>query len=236
MIGRWIAALRLLVVRVALKVLWSIGGKRDAVDGLPRLTSARIGPLVDAVRPGDLVLLGNNGVLTHIAVYVGDGALIHAMATEKTMRGWSGSVRDALGRALGTREAHVGVLREPLAGFVDRYERDTWVLVRATDVGPEQVARGLAAIEGLVGKPYDYGFSVGNEAWYCTEVALAYLEAARGAKVPLATRPVRVPMLLDAQVIEPVAVFDAPNVAVVAANEAARSNYADRLAGVPVAP
>ncbi|MEQ1503587.1 MAG: hypothetical protein ABMB14_15220 [Myxococcota bacterium] len=228
------SALRTFIVRILLKIMWSVGGKADAIDGLPRLSSASIRPLLEALHPGDLVLLGNNGVLTHIAVHVGAGEVIHAMATEKTMRGWFGSMWDALRRLFGGTEQHVGVVREPLAGFVDRYERDTWVVVRSP-ADADGVARGLARIGSLVGKPYDYGFKVDNEAWYCTEVADAYLKAALGDRAPtLGTRAVSVPLLLRSDVVEPVAVLDAPGLAVVAANRAAVGNYRERLAGIEI--
>lgn len=229
-----IARLRLLVLRVILKVLWSIGGGADTVDGLPRITSDGLRALLGVLKPGDLVLLGNNGGLSHVAVFTGEGRIVHAMATEKTMRGWFGSLWDALGRATGAAERHVGVLEEDLAGFVDRYERDTYAVLRDEALDGAAVRRGVDAVEHLVGAPYDYGFSVGNEAWYCTEVALRFLEAARGAPVTAPTRSVRVPILLDAAVVEPVALFDVPGLRAVAVNPAARNLFDDRITGATV--
>jgi hypothetical protein len=222
-------ALRTLALRSFLKVAWAVGGARDDVDGLPRLTGASIEPLLALLRPGDVVLLGNNGLLTHVAVAVGDGRIVHAMATEKTMLGWFGALRDALGRIFRTTERRVGVLREPLAEFLERYERDTWVVMRAGALTDEAAAKGLARIEGLVGLPYDYGFKIDNEAWYCTEIAVAFLEAALGAAPRVKTRQVRVPLLLDEAVLEPVALLDAPELDVVGANAAAGVKYADHV-------
>ncbi|MEZ5397976.1 MAG: hypothetical protein R2724_35135 [Bryobacterales bacterium] len=222
-------ALRTLLVRVFLKVAWSVGGDSDAVDGLPRLAGPAVDALLAVLRPGDIVLLGNNGALTHVAVAVGDGEIVHAMATEKTMRGWLGSLSDAVRRALGGREQHVGVLRESLRGFLQRYERDTWIVVRDPQLDEAATARGVARIGGLVGLPYDYGFELDNEAWYCTEVAVAFLEAATGQRPVLATRRVHVPLLLDQQVLEPVALLEAPGLQVVAANAAAGAKYAALL-------
>jgi hypothetical protein len=237
MIGRLLARLRTILLRILLKISWSVGGKRDAIDGLPRiLSTAGLAPLLGVLQPGDLVLLGNNGRLSHIAVYIGAGEIIHAMATEKTMRGWLGSMRDAIGRSLGTIERHVGVLREPLAGFVDRYERDTWMVVRANGLDSERIGRGMTRIGELVGKPYDYGFKADNEAWYCTEIAVAFLEAALGRPPTLTARRVHVPLLIDEAVIEPEALLDAEGVSIVGANRAADSRYGERLRTAGVAP
>jgi hypothetical protein len=218
------------VVRVLLKILWSVGGHRDDIDGLPRLRGPAMAPLVARARPGDAVLLGNNGVLTHVAVYAGEGEIVHAMATEKTMRGWFGALIDAVRRWFGRAETHVGVLRERLDGFVDRYERDTWVLTRFPGLSDDQVARGLDRVRGLVGQPYDYGFRDANEAWYCTELVDAFARAADPEHPPVWVRKaVQVPLLLDEQVIEPVALLEAGATRPVAANRAALGNYRDKL-------
>jgi hypothetical protein len=215
------------VLRFLLKILWSVGGHADAVDGLPRLTGASVEPALPRFRPGDFVLLGNNGRLTHVAVHVGAGELVHAMATEKTMRGWWGSLVDALRRGFGARESDVGVVREPLARFLERYERDTWVAVRCPDLPEEARDRGLERVLSLVGRPYDYGFRAGNEGLYCTELVDEFLRAALGERAPELERTRhRVPLLLDEQVIEPVAVLKHPALGAVAANAAARANYA----------
>ncbi len=227
------------LVRVALKILWSIGGHGDAVDGLPRLYADDVAPHLGLLRPGDLLLLGNNGVCSHVAVYVGDGRIVHSMATEKTMRGVLGSLYDALWRPwrwLTGQMDRTGVIEEGLGAFLDRYERDTWIAIRREGLSDAQVAAGVARVRSLVGKPYDYGFEEGDDTWYCTEVAVAFLDAAlHPAERPtLATREVRVPGLLSSRVIEPVALLDGDGLSVVAANAAARARYADRLDGAVV--
>jgi hypothetical protein len=218
------------LLRIVLKIGWSVGGTGDAVDGLPRLSSRDLEPLLVALGPGDFVLLGNNGLLSHVAVHVGERRIVHAMATEKTMRGWLGSLVDAFWRMFGVREPNVGVVEEGLVGFLERFERDTWVLVRHPTLTAEERDRGLAHVRALVGRPYDYGFRDANEALYCTEIVIEFLRAALGARAPvLATRRARVPLLLDEQVVEPVAVLDHPDLRVVAGNDAARRNYAKQL-------
>jgi hypothetical protein len=226
---------RLFLIRVLLKVLWSVGGHRDEVDGLPRLKAEDVKGLLDRLIPGDFVLLGNNGVLTHVAVYVGEGDIVHAMATEKTMRGWTGALADAVRRVLGAAEKNVGVLRESLTGFLERYERDTWVVTRFPGLGADELERGRSRVGALVGKPYDYGFKDTNEAWYCTELVDEFLRAAVGDRAPSWVRKdVRVPLLLDEKVIEPVALLQPGLMRVVAGNRAALANYREQLASADV--
>jgi hypothetical protein len=219
------------LLRVLLKIMWSVGGKEDRIDGLPRLTSASCAQLLEPLQPGDFVLLGNNGLLTHVAVYVGQGDIVHAMATEKTMRGWLGSLWDAIRRLFGTDERLVGVVREPLGAFLDRYERDTLVAVRVPSLTEETRARGLSRVAALVGQPYDYGFRSGNDSWYCTELVQLFLDEVLGegaAAIP--PKRVKVPLLLDEDVIEPEGVLRVPGLHVVLANDAAKLRYAERLA------
>ena len=222
------------IVRILLKILWSIGGKGDAVDGLPRLWGTDIEPHLGLLEPGDFLLIGNNGVCSHCAVYIGDGTIVHSMATEKTMRGWTGSLYDALWRPwrwLRNQMDNTGVLRERLGDFFDRYERDTWIAVRRDGLEPAQITEGVTHIEGLVGKEYDYDFDHGDDAYYCTEIVIEFLDAALHPdhRPTFATKKVRVPGLLSTHVIEPVALLDADGLQVVAANAGARVRYAEHV-------
>lgn len=221
------------LMKALLKLMWSMGGHGDGVDGLPRLRSADVAQRLPNLRAGDLVLLGNNGVLSHVAVYAGDGRIVHAMATEKTMRGVTGSLWDALWRPwrwLRGVMDRTGVIEEGIGEFVDRYERDTWIALRHRALADDQIQRGVARIRTLVGRPYDYGFQHDDDTWYCSEIAVEFLHAALGGERPrFGTRLVRVPGLLSSHVIEPVALLEGEDLAAVAANEAARVRYAAHL-------
>ncbi|MBX2796986.1 MAG: hypothetical protein KTR31_04945 [Myxococcales bacterium] len=214
------------VLRFLLKILWSVGGVGDDRDGHPRVRGADFQPVLQQMRAADVVLLGNNGLLSHIGVYAGDGKLIHSMATDHTMRGWLGSLRDMVMRLLGAPDQLTGVIEEELTGFLDRFERDAWVVLRHPDMSAEATERGLARVRDLVGRPYDYDFSAGDDEYYCTEVVDELLQAALGDDAPtFETTHQTVPMLLRADVLEPVAVLRHPAMTVVAANDAARAEY-----------
>ena len=79
--------LRKLIMRFLLKLMWSVGGAADAVDGLPRVRGADMEPHLGRLEPGDAVLIGNNGGLSHVMLYVGAGEVVHSMATEMPCSG-----------------------------------------------------------------------------------------------------------------------------------------------------
>jgi hypothetical protein len=230
--------IRRVVARFWLRIAWSVGGLDDVGDGLPRITSDDVRPILARMVPGDVVLMGNNGLLSHVAVYAGDGRIVHAMATGKTMRGWIRAVLDAFVRLVRWKEEdHVGVLEEPLTSFVDRFERDTIVVVRHRGMTEDGIRRGIAHLRTLLGRPYDYLFARRDEAFYCTELVEELWEEGIGPTFTrIQGRRARVPLLLDREVIEPAAILHHPDVDVVVANEAARVRYADLLGRALVFP
>ena len=219
------------ILKFVLKIMWSIGGAVDGIDGLPRVRGDDIRGALPHFRPGDFILVGNNGGLSHIMLYVDVDRVVHSMATEKTMRGTFGSLWDALRRPVwwtfGLKE-ETGVIEETMTGFLDRYERDTWIVLRQEGLTEAQVQSGITHARSLVGKRYDYDFSAGDDEYYCTEIIVEFLEAA-GVEAVFETRRVVVPMLLDAQVIEPVALFKVDGVRAVLANDAATQSWSEVL-------
>ncbi len=225
------------LMRFLLRVAWSRGGAGDAEDGLQKLQGKDAAHIVALMRPADVVIMGNNGRLTHVAVHVGQGVIVHAMATEKTMRGWVLALCDALRGLVRLTEPHVGVVEEPLAAFLDRFERDTIVVVRHRGVTAENAASAIAHVRSLVGRPYDYLFARKDDAFYCTELVEEVWNSALGSgAVALPTRRLRVPLLLDRDVIEPEVVLGSPDTDVVTANRAALVRYAEAVGNAPITP
>ena len=166
-------------LKAMIKILWSKGGATDKVDGIPRLHSTDIQELLPKLQPGDVIINGNNGGLSHVAMYTGDDQLVHSMATRSTMRGLFGAIWDAIKECFGYGPMNkTGVITEGFGEFLDRFERDTYVVVRREGLTPEQVQKGIERLNNLVGKPYDYDFSGGDDEYYCTELVLEYLDAA----------------------------------------------------------
>ena len=166
-------------LQTVIKIIWTKGGSTDKADGIPRLYSTDITALLPKMRPGDIIANGNNGGLSHVAMYVGDGQLVHSMATRSTMRGVLGAIWDAIKECFGYGPMNkTGVITEGFGEFLDRFERDTYVVLRQEDLSPRQVDKGIERLKSLVGKPYDYDFSAGDDEYYCTELVLEYLDAA----------------------------------------------------------
>ena len=226
------------ILKFILKVMWSVGGAVDGVDGLPRVRGDDIRGALPQFRPGDFLLVGNNGSLSHIMLYVDEDQAVHSMATEKTMRGAFGSLWDAIRRPVwwtfGLQE-QTGVIEESVTEFLDRYERDTWVVLRREGLTQAQVTAGITHARSLVGKRYDYDFSAGDDEYYCTEIIVEFLEAA-GVKAVFETRRVVVPLLLDTHVIEPVAVLGLDGVLPILANSAAIENWSEKLGETAIYP
>ena len=221
------------LMRFLLKLGWSVGAGGD--DEYPRLTSEDLGDLPGRMEAGDVVLLGNGGGLSHVAMSTGGGMMIHSMATEQTMRGWLGSIWDTLRRPLWWltgRQEMTGVIRETLGQFLDRYERDAYCVLRRPGLDEEQRARGVARLEELVGKPYDYDFSHGDDEYYCSELVVEFFEAALQEQVEVEMKEVKIPMLLDRKIIEPIAFLTAGDLSLVEASESAWTTQKALLEGL----
>ena len=220
------------LVKTILKIIWAFGGDSDKVDGIPRVKSKDIEPLIPNLKPGDIILNGNGGGLSQASMYVGDGQIVHSMATNKTMRGKAGSIWDAMKAAVGfgPKEDKTGVIREGLGEFLDRYERDTYVVVRRDDLEPEQVEKGVEHIKSLVGKSYDYDFSSGDDEYYCTELVMEYLDASLGQEHSTVFNTEHYDYgIFKADAVAPPNILEHPSLTPVAASESAKINWEDQL-------
>lgn len=231
------------VRRVGIWYEFGIGGDSDAVDGIPRLTGADVrDDMLPRLKAGDVIVNGNNGGLSHVAVFVGDGNIIHSMATADTMRGRVGRVADAvfsplrlIGRELSGSGPKVGVIKEGLDEFLDRYERDTWVIMRSDKLEPAAVAKGAARLEELVGKDYDFDFMPANDTFYCSEIVGEFYRTALGDDAPrIGARPVSKPFLEREAIVDPLDIFNSPDLKPVVANNAALHKFADALADAEI--
>ena len=225
-------------MKFLIKLVWPVGGGEDDI---PRVMGKDIELAVKDMKPGDIILNGNNGGLSHAAMYVGDGDIVHAMATEKANLGVLGSLWNTISmpvkKLFGATEK-IGVIKESAAEFFERYPRDTYVIMRDPQITPEQASQGVAKIESLVGKDYDYDFSAGDDDYYCTEIVMEYLEEAKGKEnAPFSPQPMRSILvswtdrlstrknMLVSSALEPVI-----------ANDAAQRNFSDNLGAASIIP
>lgn len=223
------------ILRFILKYSWSQGAK--APKGVPRLTGEEMRAVTSKMAAGDCLLIGGATSLSHVAVYVGDGVIIHSVGTEKTMRGRFGSFIDALIRPfrwlMGQRDV-AGVIEERLDDFVERFERHSYVGLRWDALKPEGVQAGIDHIRGLVGKPYDYDFNLGDDEYYCTEIAMEFLQRAGGELPRIDTRIVHIPLLMKEEVVDPDALLKSTDLRPTVCNQAALTHYEALLTDVPM--
>jgi len=161
-------------------------------DGLPRLM------------PGDIIVNGidhhekdGSSVphIGHASMYVGkqkngkpdengEPTIIHAMATSTTDQTIGGNLLQVLKEDVVPPPPGKGkgVIKESVEGFFERFGRENYAVIRLNDdrvtdpkLRAEMQKRGLQALEGAVGKPYDLTLRKGP---YCSYLAKVYQEAA----------------------------------------------------------
>ncbi|MFN8673997.1 MAG: YiiX/YebB-like N1pC/P60 family cysteine hydrolase [Candidatus Sericytochromatia bacterium] len=126
--------------------------KPGTVDNLARINDSQANELLAKLKPGDLILCGNDSSFVHAIVYEGNGIIIHSLASQNP-KFW-------------------GVVKEPLKTYFARSERDKIVALRAKNATPDDIKKELEFANKQIGKPYDSLFLMNSDnAFYCTELA-----------------------------------------------------------------
>ncbi|MBI4860012.1 MAG: hypothetical protein HY815_07075 [Candidatus Riflebacteria bacterium] len=141
--------------------------------------------------PGDMIINGIGGIATHLSLYVGPDAatgeprIVHALATPGTQQSYvqlAGNVVKSIVRPCET----IGVVEEGLGGFIARYQRDTFFVLRDPRMTDPMRANGIRHVRSLVGRGYDYDMNQTNDSYYCTEIGVEMIRAAyEGAGLPV---------------------------------------------------
>lgn len=159
------------------------------------------------LKPGDIILCGNDDSFVHAMVHLGQGEIVHALAQEHWNRkpGRIDRIVDGLADALvrlpfgGDRRARwaeavrvtprsmsggIGVIRETVDTYFARAARDNIVVLRRPDMTASEREAMRDHALSHVGKAYDYAFATFDHSrMYCTELVAKALAAA-GVKVP----------------------------------------------------
>jgi hypothetical protein len=144
------------------KAHFSKPGKTDAI---PPISDAERQRLMAALQPGDVIQCGNNASFVHAAFYLGDDRIVHALA------------QAGFGRNM------IGVIEERLSDYLDRVDRDKFVVLRPKWT-PETLAQGISFARAQVGKNYDTVFVTdADDRLYCTEVVYHVLTQTGAAKI-----------------------------------------------------
>lgn len=143
-----LSTIRFYTLKVAYPVLKLAGqiGKPE-----PLVTAEFYYEVVDKIQPGDILLSKENYRLTNLFI---PGFWSHAAIAIDDKY-----VMEAVGK---------GVVKTPLVKWI--LSKDHVMILRFKNV-PSQI-RAAAGIEAAKHEhePYDYGFSSGNQAWYCAEL------------------------------------------------------------------
>lgn len=118
------------------------------------LTAEQYYHIKENIKPGDLLLSGTRGEFSNFFI---PGPYTHAAVV--TIPDEQPLLVEAVGK---------GVLSSFLIGFV--MKKDYIALVRSKEATSHQAANAAMIVQGLVGHPYDYEFTSGNAAYYCSEL------------------------------------------------------------------
>lgn len=133
---------------IPVKKWMNMKGKPDTT---PRITEAQIAELKATLKPGDLILCGNNKSFIHAILYVGDDVIIHSLASSSS-KYW-------------------GVIRETLGEYLYRSERDKFVVLRSKNFDPAEFSKTVDYANKQIGKKYDTLFLMNSDSkFYCTEL------------------------------------------------------------------
>lgn len=149
---------RSLLYGISSVVLKKKFAKHDAVDTLPRINDQQSDQLINALKPGDIILCGNDSSFIHAIVYEGNGIIIHSLGS--------------------SNPKYWGVVRENIKTYFARSERDKFVALRAKNTTPDDINKEIAFAKKQIGKAYDSMFLINDDdKFYCTELAFRALLA-----------------------------------------------------------
>lgn len=134
--------------------------KPGVADNIPPISPAEVQQLLTQLQPGDVLLCGNNNSFVHAALYIGNGTIIHALATQPN-----------------PKENYVGVVKETLLNYTQRINRDRFVVLRKPGLTSQDVQNMSQYAHQHIGKGYDSLFLLRTEdRFYCTEFVFQALK------------------------------------------------------------
>lgn len=185
-------------------------------SGHDKISENDAGALIAKMQPGDVILTGDDRstpIATATHVLTGRSNFTHAILYKGNDR----AIESKMG---------AGVVESSMKDILTGKHH---AVVIRPDYEPGQAKKAIDFSDALVGKPYDYKFSSGNETWYCSEAVYAAVTEA-APHVEFDTRS-----LLGHEVIIPNDLFFTEDAGVVGEVGEGRT-YMDRLMGKFIAP
>ncbi len=128
--------------------------KHGIADSTPRINIQETSILKSMLKPGDLILCGNDDSFIHAILYAGNDIIIHSLATK-----------------VEGPQKFLGVVKETLTAYLTRSSRDKFVVLRYKGLTPVDLKRAVDYASAQVGKGYDTLFLLNSdERFYCTEL------------------------------------------------------------------
>lgn len=146
-------ALRNAVYPLSHEMLIKEFNKPSQLDNIPPVSIKEKAHMRQILKPGDVILCGNNGSFVHSMLYIGQGQVVHSLATQP-----------------GSGQRLWGVVREALDTYFARGERDTFVVLRPREI--KGIENAVQYAQDQQGKPYDSLFllNLADRFYYCTEL------------------------------------------------------------------
>jgi uncharacterized protein YycO len=127
--------------------------QKSKPDNIPNINEQQISELKSVLKPGDIILCGNNGSFIHSILYLGNDVIVHALATK------------------GEGKTFTGTIKETLSEYLFRAHRDKFVVLRYKNLDPNELTKVFDYASKQVGKSYDSLFLMNSDTrFYCTEL------------------------------------------------------------------
>lgn len=134
--------------------------KPGQVDQVAPASPEEIKSLMARLQPGDVILCGNDGSFVHSALYLGEGQIVHALATQPDLH-----------------NDFYGVVKESLLAYTQRSARDTFVVLRPKNIRASDFQKAAEFALAQRGKTYDTLFLMhAGDRFYCTELVWQALQ------------------------------------------------------------
>ncbi len=134
--------------------------KPSQVDQVAPASADEMKYLMARMEPGDIILCGNDGSFVHSAIYIGQGEIVHALATQPDLH-----------------DDFYGVVKESLIAYTQRSARDTFVVLRPKNASASDVKKAAEFALAQRGKTYDTLFLMhAGDRFYCTELVWQALQ------------------------------------------------------------
>jgi len=176
-------------------------------DSMPSIDKKELNNMKSHIKPGDIILNGNDGSFIHGIMYVGKDEKLQAQL-EKDWKMPKGSLKDegliihALVKDSDTeveingkkeiiKASGSGVHVDTIERFILRHPRDVMLAVSVKDASDQDRQSAVNAAKSFVGKPYDRSFNTYDDSeMYCTETVMkAWLNSSNPPKFETQRNP-----------------------------------------------